>query len=126
MIRSAIISALVLLLVVPPASAHRSPVYPFTHKSRHMIKAMYGNPVCGRPKINFRSLSWPKSGTAVRSECRIVIDNSERWDKAELCTVLMHEWLHLHGYEHSDDPNSLMYPGPINTNRDCARLARAR
>jgi hypothetical protein len=61
--------------------------------------------------------------------CRIWIDggNWRRLGRVEACTIVVHEWGHLLGFDHSDDPNDPMAEFPVHAPRGCAALApRAR
>ncbi len=47
--------------------------------------------------------------------------------RTSMCSVVAHEWGHLLGYPHSDDPASLMYPFvPVGVLPPCSTTAPAR
>jgi hypothetical protein len=55
-------------------------------------------------------------------DCVIVID-TKQLTPAEECAVTMHEYGHLHGLEHSDDPRSVMHSPLQVIPRPCRRAA---
>jgi hypothetical protein len=58
--------------------------------------------------------------------CSIVLNRSQDFDWPKLCTVLVHEFGHLDGNDHSADPASLMFPSYIgNVLPECAALSPA-
>ena len=67
----------------------------------------------------------PDSDVAASAEqpgCRIWIDRSYRLAQPDQidCTILVHEWGHLLGRDHSDDESSLMYESPVEGAPGCA------
>lgn len=71
----------------------------------------------------------PNPSVAARAEqpgCRIWVDRGH-WrtmGRIEACTMIVHEWGHLLGYGHVDDPNSLMAEFPGHAPLGCAALGR--
>ena len=41
--------------------------------------------------------------------CDVVFNTRQDWDWPKLCTVFMHEFGHLAGHEHSEDPDDVMF-----------------
>jgi hypothetical protein len=71
----------------------------------------------------------PNPAVAARAEqpgCTLLLDR-RHWrtmGRVEACMIVVHEWGHLLGHEHSDDPNDLMAEFPRRPPRDCAALRR--
>lgn len=42
----------------------------------------------------------------------------------KLCSVYVHEWGHLLGYEHTDDPADVMYHGTVPLLKECKRTPK--
>jgi len=92
-----------------------------------IAKTVWGREACGG-SITLREASLPgrQSGEAtwletklptrtVRSRCVINIDNRD-WSDARYCGVIVHEYGHLLGKQHTRNRNSIMYP--VMTNRN--------
>ena len=106
-----------------PAEAHRrGPL----HNAQHLAALVFGPNVCGdtmRVPIVKRDLGtgedmlglalWDGQlqapPTALRTGCEVVVDNW-LWSD-ETCTVVLHEFGHLAGWDHGTDPNAP--PGAI-------------
>lgn len=61
-----------------------------------------------------------------RVDCWIAI-NVHPWDRLWLvsrCNVLVHEWGHLLGYSHTDDPNDVMHPDAPVRVEECEPVRR--
>lgn len=75
----------------------------------------WGNPSCATVQV--RSMTQPDPAVYARADdCTIWIDASD-WhmlDRSLRCNMMLHEWGHLMGHDHTDDPRSIMVPLPIN------------
>jgi hypothetical protein len=70
----------------------------------------------------FRDYGDPEHNTL----CEVTFNARQDWDWDKLCTVLAHEFGHLAGNAHSDDPNDVMFPYYVGTNLPaCAALSPA-
>jgi hypothetical protein len=73
----------------------------------------------------------PEPEVAARAEqpgCRIWLDR-QFWRETrplEACTVVVHEWGHLLGYGHVEDPLDLMAEFPTRPPRECSDMERDR
>jgi hypothetical protein len=94
-------------------------------------RAYWGTPPCGNPRIRVirtrRDSEWlsvmPSNviGIASPQECLIEVMNRPR----QVCRLIGHEWGHLMGKQHVDDPTDIMYPVLIDYWPPCdARNAR--
>ena len=71
----------------------------------------------------------PDPSVAARAEqpgCRLWVDrgNWRRLAPVEACMIVVHEWGHLLGHGHSDDPSDLMAAFPKRPPPACAALQR--
>lgn len=67
-------------------------------------------PACGQAAIVVDSLPPPAVGFADLAACRITLASGRAWRPGEVCMTVLHEYGHLLGLGHSDDPSDLMYP----------------
>lgn len=69
------------------------------------------SPDCGLPAVKVDPLPQTFVGLAEADTCRITLD-PEVFDRptGSVCMVVIHEVGHLLGFQHSSNPNSLMYP----------------
>jgi len=61
-----------------------------------------------------------------RDGCRILLNSHKGWDWDRLCTTVVHEWGHLAGHGHSDEPGSPMDPSYAQPYGGCVRARAAR
>jgi hypothetical protein len=58
--------------------------------------------------------------------CSVTFNARQDWDWPKLCTVFVHEFGHLAGNAHSDDPDDVMFPYYVGTNLPaCAQVSPA-
>jgi len=77
----------------------------------------WGDPCPGSVDVDFEGMpSWVmaraierRGSGGARLGCRIVLNDEMRWPFAKFCSVVVHEYGHLAGRPHSDDPESVMY-----------------
>jgi hypothetical protein len=53
--------------------------------------------------------------------CEIELNVRADWDWPKLCTVLVHEFGHLTGHRHADDPDDVMYYAYVQPIPECAQ-----
>jgi hypothetical protein len=97
-----------------------------------IAQQVFGAPACGTPVVERAHFADPAVlAGADEAACRILL--SRRW-AAEMpsemrCTLVLHEFGHLAGREHSDDPDSVMYAEYVRPDERCLRsgaLSRGR
>lgn len=77
-----------------------------------------------RPGTKAWAEAWDRRHTRA-DHCEVRLRGDwRRWGRADLCIVLTHEWGHLAGREHTDEPDDVMYRGLPTTASvpACARL----
>ena len=131
--RVATLFVLAAIALWAPPSAHAGEVSggpPGSDRGLHRAEQAFGVPACGRPVIAYASFAerWVLSG-ADGARCRILVNADLAGDmpRAMVCTLVMHEWGHLTGRSHAEDPGSVMaaeYAGP--DERCVSRRAAAR
>jgi predicted Zn-dependent protease len=67
-----------------------------------------------RTKMNAIS-SWISAGSQyehpeLNQDCRIAFNSNQLWTWPKFCAVMVHEYGHLLGHAHQDDPADVMYP----------------
>ena len=61
------------------------------------------------------------------TQCTVTFNARQDWDWPKLCTIAIHEFGHLAGHAHSDDPNDVMFAYYVGTNApECASPVAAR
>lgn len=75
---------------------------------------VWGQPACGTPRVVIQDRDPTHDGWALSGTCEIALTPRIRWsrDPAYRCSMIVHEWGHLTGHEHSPDPESIMYFQP--------------
>lgn len=124
---------------MPPAG-DRFPVSGLTLTiARRVADGHWGKPACrGQVAITWRTLAPGTNATASwhnptdawanpeeNYDCTIALNPEAAFDAAKLCGVLMHEFGHLQGLQHSDDPGGLMSPVYSAAPAQCASVAGA-
>ena len=100
-------------LIVPATAAAASPPPPLTlERIIQMADTRWGSPCDGRVSLSFSDLSPGDVGISWPDECRVEITRALLGRKVSLCLIVMHEWGHLAGRDHSNDPRSIMNPVP--------------
>jgi Matrixin len=125
MARRALLAAVTAALVAaaPAAAAERG---------LDLGRAAFGTPVCGVPAIERATFADPAVMAGADPEsCRILLNRrwADEMPRAMRCTLVFHEFGHLAGREHSDDPDSIMYASYWRPDERCLRfsaLSRAR
>ena len=88
-----------------------------------LAASVWGQPACGTPTLGVAVYPTPAqlsvsvdrvTGFAEFDKCRVNLTpltaDPRRTDPTFACHVIVHEWGHLAGHEHSDDPKNVMYP----------------
>ncbi len=104
--------ALVALVALLPAAASAAPFGPAgTDRGLKVAERAFGLPACGRPVVAYASFAGPHLLSGAETDrCRILInaDLADDMPRAMVCTLVVHEWGHLAGREHSPDRDSVM------------------
>lgn len=53
-------------------------------------------------------------------DCSITFNSAESWTWPRFCTVMVHEYGHLAGHDHSSDPADVMFPTLVRIAPECA------
>jgi hypothetical protein len=59
----------------------------------------------------------------LNASCAITLNRAVPWDWAKFCTIVVHEYGHLDGRPHVDDPNDVMYAYYVKPVDPCAAAA---
>jgi hypothetical protein len=122
-------AAAVTLLAAPTAAAATTPAQqwpvggPAMQQARQIAVAHWGmNPCKGDVTISWARLPVEENATSMwvnpfqdyydakdNTLCGVEFNVRQDWDWPKLCTVFVHEFGHLAGNPHSDDPNDVMY-----------------
>lgn len=134
--RSAVVWSLLAMFAVPATASAAVD----DRKAFRVAERTWGVPPCGQPTVESRTpeqyqqahgtgyfesnpLAW-----ADESRCVIVINSDLARlairTAAKRCHVIVHEWGHLAGREHSTNPRSVMYEGD-NVTEGRVRVVRA-
>ncbi len=129
--RVATLFCLAVLALSAPAAAHAveaSGGPPGSDRGLRNAEKAFGLPACGRPVIAYAAFAelWVLSG-ADEERCRILLNADLAGDmsKAMVCTLVMHEWGHLAGRAHSDDPASVMHADYVGPDERCVSTRAA-
>lgn len=105
----AVVVALILALAAPPANAGR------IDRAEHAARIAFGDVCRGDVSLRVRPLRGDEAGEAEWSDdgvgpydCSVTVDAGMPYPT--FCAVVVHEYGHLAGREHSADPSSVMYP----------------
>jgi hypothetical protein len=114
--------ALLTLIVATPAAAKTAPAS-WMPQARQIADAHWGMDPCHADVAitwgvlpvdenarstwtnQFRDYGDPEHNTT----CDVVFNSKQDWDWPKLCTVFMHEFGHLAGHDHSEDPDDVMF-----------------
>lgn len=98
--------------------------------STRLAERVWHHPCNGRVDVIIQDLGpkydgWAEFNHTTRpyTDCRAVIDVKPWWSSPHLCTVVLHEYGHLAGLDHSPNPRSVMHPYSP-TDPRCKRLFR--
>ena len=83
---------------------------------------VFGAPACGTPVVERATFTDPAVlAGADTQRCRILLNRSwvEEMPRAMRCTLVLHEYGHLAGRPHSDDPDSVMYADYLRADERC-------
>ena len=76
--------------------------------------SVWGPTPCGpQPQVSYTALTDPRyAALAIVDECRIEVDSPSNadFDGPMRCSFILHEYGHLVGMQHSDNPRSIMQP----------------
>jgi matrixin len=110
-----------------------------TRAATEIAKSFWGvTPCAGQVTIAWTSLTGQTNATAMWSnpfgvyaepsqnfDCQISFNTGMAWDWKRFCSVLVHEYGHLSGHEHSSDPNDVMAPYYSRPIAECVAAAPA-
>jgi hypothetical protein len=130
-------------LIVPAASAERAGAEdrfrqgrPAFERAEAIARAAWGSMPCdGDVTVRWAPLdrdtnavsTWAEFGDGGEAfDCRVTFNERDQWSFARFCTILTHEYGHLHGRGHSDDPDSVMYARYVSPYRRCVSGAARR
>jgi Matrixin len=137
--RKALYGAAVALLV-PAAPARAEERFrqgrPAFERAEAIARAAWGALPCdGDLRVRWAPLerdtnavsTWTEWEDGGRSfDCRVTFNERDEWSFTRFCSILVHEYGHLHGRRHSDDPDSVMYARYVSPYRPCAGGATRR
>jgi Matrixin len=124
-----IAAALLTLSAVAPAAQAATPAQqwpvngPAMQQARAIAVEHWGmNPCEGDVTITWEKLAADSNANSTwvnpfqdyfdpkdNSLCTVAFNVSQDWDWPKLCSVFVHEFGHLAGFPHSDDPNDVMF-----------------
>lgn len=115
MIRAALLAAIILvghaqLLHAPTrlrVALHRAELYWHAKPSCHLTVG-YGDLRGGEDGYELTSYRYLPGSVGFTSDCRITIIRGLSWQ--QFCVVVVHEYGHALGHQHSRDPRSVMFP----------------
>ena len=114
--------ALLTLIAATPAAAKPAPDR-WIQQARQIADAHWGMDPCGGDV----AIAWGKLPVAENARstwtnqfqdygdpehntlCDVVFNSRQDWDWPKLCTIFMHEFGHLAGFDHSTDPGDVMF-----------------
>jgi hypothetical protein len=118
--------ALAALLPATAVAATPGPVG--TAQGLKVAERVFGVPACGRPVVAYASFAGPHLLSGADTErCRILLnaDLADKMPRAMVCTLVVHEWGHLAGREHSTDRSSVMYADYVGPDERCLSTRQA-
>lgn len=120
----AVVAALALAAPASAAPVSRSEI----HKAQRVALDYWHATPCGGTRIAFgwgdyeptnNAMSWWENRRSPNSlwrfprlnrACEVDFNRNASWDWPKACTVMVHEYGHLLGHQHSDDPADVMFP----------------
>ena len=112
------VSAGVALATTGSAGAAHDESFSRTHAAKEIAVEIMGDPcggVVGTTKASlpgslYAHASWSWGSAPHFTDCLIRFSSDHSFSWLEFCTIMVHEYGHLAGREHSDNPRSVMYP----------------
>lgn len=123
--RAVLVGMVLAALGVGEAHAHVPPEFA---ASVDMAEGAFPRPACSGVAVEFRpqhrenpywvgAVAWTQTPCAIEASERI-----HSYAPSIICSIIVHEYGHLAGYDHSDDPASIMYGKQLVTHQPCRSL----
>ena len=131
-----LLACLASLIVAVPAAAQTAPDA-WMAKARQLADQHWGfDPCQGDITITWGTLPADQSAVSAwlnqyvdygdpahNTQCSVTFNTRQDWDWPKFCTVFVHEFGHLAGNPHSDDPDDVMFAYYTGTNLPACKAA---